>query len=633
MFDFVAKYKKRILIGLLVLIIPPFALFGIDSYFRDSPRGQVVATVGDYQITEHEFLEAVRQRQEMLRNLSGGRVDPAMLDSAELRSAVLENLIRQRVLLAHAVRSNVAVTADQVRALISQAPVFQDNGQFSLENYQAFLKQQGQSAVQFENTVRQEIMVRLLADAYAGSSFAPRSVAERLLRLTEQEREVSQVLITPDRFVDQVKLEEGAAKQYYEGNQAEFRIPEQVRVEYVALSAENVIKQAKIDPAEVKKFYEANARQFAVPETRQASHILLAVEKDAPEQAKAQARTLAAGLRAELAKTPARFAELAKKHSQDPGSAARGGELGAFTRGTMVKAFDDAVFALKPGEISPVVETEYGYHIIRVTEVTPGQSRSLEQARPEIEAELRKQSATRLFAEIAEKLNNTVFEQSDSLKPAAELVGQAPQQSGWITRSGGAQDPRLNDPKLLGAVFSEDVLVNRRNTEAVEVAPGTIVAARVIEHKPSVVQPFEQVREQIRKKLIGTRAASLAAEEGKRLMAALRAGESPQVNWTAPQIVSRTDPKGLPELLVRQAFRAGADKLPAYTGVESPNGQGYMLLRVSRVFDAQKIDRAQQKSLGEGLAQLLGEEQFGAFVTHLRNDAKVQINKEALERK
>lgn len=631
MFDLVAKYKKAIMIGLMVLIIPPFALFGIDTYFRDGARGQVVATVGDYEISEQEFQEAVRERQDALRNMSGGKVDPALLESPEQRIAVLENLVRQRVLLGHALRTGLTITPEQVRAMIAQAPIFQENGQFSLAMYQQFLKNRNQTAATFENSVRQDILLRQLSGVYAETSFVPRTVAERLLRITEQQREMSGAIISPERFAASVKLEDGAAKKYYDANQDEFRTAEQVRVEYVALSTEASLAQVQIDSQEVKQFYEQNQRQFGVAESRQASHILITVDKAAGADAKQKARSQAEQIRAEVAKNPNAFAELAKKHSQDPGSAAKGGDLGSFTRGSMVKAFDDAVFTMKVGEISQPVESDFGFHVIRVTGITPGTTRSLEQARADIETELKKQRAGRLYAELAEKFNNTVFEQSDSLKPAAELLKQAPQQSSWITRAG-ALDPKLNNPKLIQAIFSDDVLLNKRNSEAVEIAPGTIVSARVIEHKPSAMQPFEQIKGAIEKKLVDTRAAQLAAQEGRQQLEALRQGKDVQVPWTAAQVVSRADSKGLTEPVVRQLFKTDVSKLPAYSGVEAPGG-GYMLIRITKVVEPEKVDRAQQKSMSEGLAQLTGEEHFAAYVSSLKDKAKVSLNKEQIERK
>ena len=631
MFDLVQR-NKRIIQIVLAIVLLPFAFFGVDSYFRDSATGQTVAKVGDTEISEQEFQQALRERQEQLREMSGGRIDPSLLDSTELRVSVVETLIRRRVLLHHALRSGMTVNLDNIRAYIQQAPAFQgEDGKFSLARYEQILKGRNETAGMFENRVRQELLLGQLAEAYSATSVVPRTVAERVLRITEQQREISSALIPAQKFMQAVKLEEDAAKKYYDAHQDEFRVPEQVRVEYVTLSIDSMLPQIQVDPAEVKKYYDEHQRQFGVPEQRQASHILIAVDKSADAPAKQKAQAQAEQIYNDVKKNPASFADLAKKYSQDPGSAANGGDLGSFARGSMLKAFDDAVFNMKAGDISPPVESEYGYHIIRVTGITPGQARSLEQTRPEIEKELKKQVAGRQFAELAEKLNNTVFEQSESLQAAADLVKQAPRRSGWITRSGAAE-PQLNNPKLIQAIFSEDVRVNKRNTEAIETGPGTIVAARVAEHKPSSLRPFEEVNADITKKLTTQRANELAKQEGLRQLEELRQGKGVDLTWSAPQLVSRADPKGMNEALLRQAFKSDPRNVPSYTGVEGPDG-GYMLLRVTRVVEPEKVDSAQQKALSEGLAQVAGEEQFGAYLSSLKQKAKIKLNKDQLERK
>jgi peptidyl-prolyl cis-trans isomerase D len=630
MFDLVQR-NKRIIQIVLAIVLLPFAFFGVDSYFRDSTGGRAVVKVGDYEISEQEVSNSLRERQEYLRNLSGGRLDPALLDSPELRMSVIDALVRQRVLVDHAVRTGMTVSADQLRGYITQAPVFQEDGKFSMAKYEQFLKGRGETVKNFENRVRQELLLGQLAEAYTTTSIVPRTVAERLLRITEQSREVSRAVVPAEKFVAQVKLEEDAAKKYYDSHQDEFRTPEQVRIEYVTLSIDALAPSVKVDEAETKKFYEANQRQFGVGETRQASHILIAVDKSAGEDAKKKARAQADQIYAELKKNPNAFAELAKKHSQDPGSAAKGGELGTFGRGSMVKAFDDAVFGMKPGEISPPVETEYGFHVIRVTGVNPAQMKSFEEAKPAIEKELRKQQALQLYAKAADEFNNKLFEQSESLKGAAEIAKTQPKTSGWISRQG-TDDPLLNNPKLIQAVFTEDVRVNKRNTEAVELAPGTIVGARVVEHRPSAMQPLADVKAAIEKKLVQTRASQLAAQEGRKMLEQLKQGGSADVSWDAPQLVSRADTKGMPEPLVRQVFKADTNKLPSYSGVEAPAG-GFVLLRVSRVVDPDKSDRAQAKSLNEGLAQVVGEEQFNAYLASLKGKAKVKLDKEQFEKK
>lgn len=631
MFDFVHKHKKMIMITLFVLIIPPFALFGIDSYFQGMERSVELAKVGKYNITQQEFNRALRERQDDIMRMTGGKAPPELLENPELRSAALDELVRQRLLLDRALDRGMTISDQQLQSIIGELPMLQDEGKFSFDRYDLFLRTQGMTPAIFEARLRQDLLQQHIANAYAGSGFIPRTVAERLVRITEQQREVSQFVVTPDRFLPQVKLDADAAKKYYDGHQDEFRIPEQVRVEYVVLSADALQSQIPVDPAEVRKYYESHLDQYGTREERQAAHILIAADAAAGAEAKQKARARAEELYNQIKQKPASFADLAKQHSQDPGSAAKGGDLGFFGRGSMVKVFEDAVFRMKAGEISPPVESPYGFHVIRLAAIKPAQVRSFEEVRGQIEAELRKQQGGKKFAEIAENFNNLVFEQSESLKPAAELAKAGIQQSGWITREQ-AGDTRLNNPKLLQAIFSEDVLSNRRNTEAVEVAPGVLVAARLLERKPASVQPFSDVSAAIVKKLTLQQAGQLAVQEGRALLEKLKQGKDAQVAWAAPGLVSRAEPKGLSQPVLLQVFKADVSKLPGYAGVESPQG-GFTLLRISRVVEPEKTAADRQKALAEGLAQVVAQEEMAAYVASLKQKANVKINKEQLEKK
>lgn len=630
MFDLVHN-NKRVIQVVLALIMLPFAFFGIDSYFRDRAGAEAVASFHGHEITQQEFNNALRERQELLQQLSGGRADAAQLDNPELRYAVLDNLIRQRLLLDRAVRSGMTVSERQLQSAIGEIPAFQDNGKFSYDQYERLLKSQNLTPLQFEARVRQQIIMQQLDDAYADSNFVPRTVAQRVTRIAEEQREVSQAVISAERFVPQVRLEDGAAKKYYESHQEDFRIPEQVRVEYVTLSMDQLAAQAKVDPDEVKKYYEANRKQFEVKESRRASHILITVDPAAGADAKQKAKARAEEIYQQVKRKPDSFAELAKKFSQDPGSAEKGGDLGYFSRGSMVKAFDDAAFGMKPGEISPPVESEYGYHIIKLTDVRAGRSSSPEEVGAKLEAEVKKQTASRQYAELAEKLNNLVFEQSDSLKPAAELLHTQVRQSGWITRSQ-APDRELNNPRLLQAIFSDEVLNNKRNTEAIEVAPGTLVAARVIEHKPTAIKPFEQVQAEIVKTLTRQRAAQLAAQEGRQQLEQLKQGKPAQVSWGAPQLVNRGDSKGLPDAAMKRVFKTAVDKLPAYAGVEGPQGD-YSILRITRVVEPDKVPLDKQNALAQSLEQASSQAQLAGYVSELRREADVKIRPELMEKK
>ena len=634
MFEFIEKNKKWIMIAFLVLIVPPFMLFGVDVYFRDGGGGQSVAIVGDYGISTEEFSQALRERQVAIQRSLQGRINPEALDNPELRLAVLESLIQRRLLIQQAESSGIVVRDAELKAAIERQQLFNDeNGRFSYDRYVEFLRAEGMTPAIFEARMRQDLMIRQLASGLAETGFLPRSEAELLLTRISQEREVSHASLNPEDYLARVRIGPDAVKQYYDANPAEFRVPEQVRVEYLTLSVDALMQSVEASPEEVKQYYDSNRGQFGVEESRQASHILLAADPAAGADAKQKARARAEEIRSELQKNPDGFAAAAKKYSQDPGSAANGGDLGGrISRGSMkdTPELGKVIFELKPGEISSPVETQHGYHIVKVTAVHPATVKPFEEVRGQIEQEVKKRLAGRRFAELAEGFNNAVYEQSESLKPAAGLIKTEPRLSGWITRESG--EPPLNNPRMLAAIFSDEVLRERRNSEAVEVAPGTLVAARVVEHKAASAQPFDEVRAGLEKKLARREAARLAAEEGRKMLEALRQGKPVQVSWSAPQVVSREDPKELPAALRRPAFRVDVSTLPAYTGIDAAGG-AYHLLRVTRVQAPENVPPEKAKQLAEQMNGVLAQETLSAYVASIRQREGVKIFKEQLEKK
>jgi len=302
MFDFVAKRKRLVLVGLLVLILPPFALFGIETYFTGRDVGQAVARVGDHVISPDEFSRGLRDQ---LQRMTEGRVDPGTLDTPELRQATLEILIQRRLLIGRALQSGAVVPDQHLKGLISELPAFRDeSGKFSFARYEQYLKSEGKTPAQFETSVRQDIMLQQFANGFGRSAFVPRTMVEHVSRLLEQQREVSLHVIEPERFLHEVKLDSGAAKLYYGANAGEFRTEEQVRVEYVSLSVDSLAQQTMVDPAEVKKYYEASRSQFGVQETRQVRHILVSVDAKAGPVAKEKARVAAEEIYPAIAKDP-----------------------------------------------------------------------------------------------------------------------------------------------------------------------------------------------------------------------------------------------------------------------------------------------------------------------------------------
>jgi peptidyl-prolyl cis-trans isomerase D len=441
-------------------------------------------------------------------------------------------------------------------------------------------------------------------------------VAERLTALESQKREISDAPLRAEQYLAQAKVDDAKVKAYYDANPAQFSAPERVRAEYVVLSAQSLAGQEPVTDEEIRKVYEARASQFRVDEQRRASHILVKTKEEADK------------LLAELKKSPGSFAELAKKHSQDTGSAPNGGDLGWFAKGMMVKPFEDAAFAMKEGQLSGPVQSEFGYHIIKLTGVQAGKARPYEEVKKELGEQIARDKGARKFAEQAEAFSNLVYEQPDSLKPAAERFKLKVQTTGWVTKSASQELGALDNPKLLSALFSPDSIKNKRNTDAIEVAPSTLVSARVLEYQPARQRSFDEAKGEITDLLRKRQAAELAQKDGEAKLQALRKGQDPGIKWGNPRAVSRREPGGLPQEVLRQVVAADVAKLPAYVGVPVPDA-GYVLLRISKVIDPDPKQLAEDKSV----AQLYGGAQYEALLASLREHASIDVKKENLEKK
>lgn len=620
MFELIHK-RKRLAQVVLVLLVIPFAFFGLESYTRSIGGRDDVALVNGSPITQAEFAEELRRQQDRLRAAFGPNIDTEALDTTESRLALLESLVSQRLLADAALRGGLSVSDEQLRQTIAAVPAFQGDNGFSRSNYEALLRAQNMTPQMFEARLRHDMALTQLTEAVRGTAIASRTVTERLEAIQAERREVQEALIAAQPFLAQVKVSDAQVQAYYEVNPAEFRVPERVRAEYLVLSAEALGRGDAVSEADLQAAYEARASQYRVDEQRRASHILVKTEEEA------------AKLAAEARKNPGRFAALARKHSQDPGSAASGGDLGLFARGMMVPAFEAAAFRLKEGEISAPVKSEFGWHVIRVTGVQPAKVRPLAEVRAELAAELARQQGARRFAEAAEAFGNMVYEQSDSLRPAAERFKLTLQTSGWISRAAPAPDAGvLASPRLQGALFAADAVKARRNTDAIEVAPNVLVAARVIEHQPESQKKLEEVRADIERRLRAEEAARLARQAGEAKLAELRKGADAGLSWSAPKAVSRRSPQGVPAGALRQILATDPGKLPAYAGAERGT-EGYMLYRVARLLEPEPKTEAQRAAERARAAQLAGAGQLDAYVASLRARADIEIRQGNLEKK
>ncbi|MGB7501959.1 MAG: SurA N-terminal domain-containing protein [Azonexus sp.] len=626
MFDAVRNNKKIVQI-FLALITLPFAFFGVDSYVRNAGTGDAVAKIGDVKISPQQFQQAMREQQERLRTQMGAQFDAKMLDTPEARKAILDDLVDQQLLILEANKKGLFASDDTIRRTIGAIDAFKVDGKFSPERYEAALRGQGMSPAGFEARLRQDLTLQQLATAVSQSGVTARTVSDRILAMQTETRDIQEYRLPLDAYLDKVKLADGAVRKFYDDNSKQFEMPEQAKVEFVVMSMETIGAQLTVSDAEIKAWYDGHMDRYQQAEERRASHILIGSEKIGKDKAKAKAEEILK----EVRKNPAAFADLARKNSDDPGSAAKGGDLGYFGRGMMVKPFEDTTFTLKDGEISGIVESDFGFHIIKLTGVHAAKGKELAEVRGEIEAELKKAAGSRKFAEAAEGFSNTVYEQSDSLKPAAEKFGLAVKQSEWLGRQANPANGPLANEKLLAAVFSEDSIKNKRNTEAVEIAPNTLVAARIVDYKPATLQPFDGVKGSIETLLKHQEAQVLARKDGEARLEALRKGDD-KLGWGAVKSVSRLDPRQIPPPAVPTVFKMDTSKLPAYAGVDLP-GSGYALFKLGKLNAGEALDDARKQALLRQLNTLEAQEEVQSYLAALRSRYKVDINKAVLDAK
>jgi peptidyl-prolyl cis-trans isomerase D len=626
MFDSIRNHKKYLMGFLLILIIPSFVLFGVQGFNERNERGQPVATVDGQDITRQEWEQAHEAESRRLRETMPG-LDARLLDSEEARYATLERMVRQRVLATAAQKLHL-VTTDQrlARDLQSNETIASlrgPDGKLDVEAYRQLVGRQGMTPEMFENQVRADLSQRQVAQGIQSSGIATAALAKVSLDAFFQRREARIVSFTPSQFAARVVPTDAEIEAFYNSNAALFQAPEQVDVEYLVLDAAALQRSVTLAEADVRAYYEQNASRLAGAEERRASHILLTVPAGAPAADKEAVRARAAALLEQVRKAPQTFAAVAKAQSQDPGSSDRGGDLDFFARGAMVKPFDDAVFALQKGAISDLVESEFGFHIIQLTDIKAPQTRSFESMRAEIEASLRTQQAQKLFAENAETFSNLVYEQGDSLKPAAERLKLEIQTAKGLQRQPRPGAGVLSNARLLDAVFAPASLESKRNTEAIETASGQLVSVRVVQHNKAQTRPLAEVRDGVRTRLVAQRSAELAREAGEKQLAAWQAGAD---TTTLPPAltVSRDNAQGLSAQVLNAVLSANPQQLPAWLGVNQGE-QGYTVVRVDQVLPRQPREAAMANEEVQQYSQWWAGAEGQAYYDLLKQRFKVEV--------
>ena len=626
MFDFVRKHTRVMQFLLFLLIFPSFVLFGLEGYNRFREGGETVATVDGHDITQAEWDAAHRTQVERMRS-SMPSVDVKLFDSSEAKYSTLERLVRDRLLQVAAGKLRLGASDGRLAAELQQNPSIASlrraDGTLDIERYRQLLATQGMSPESFEAQVRSDLASRQVIAGVGVTSFSPAVLADVTLNAFYEQRQVQVARFAPADFVAQIKPTDAELEAFYKANADKFQSTERADIEYVVLDLAAVQKGIVVAEADLKTYFEQNAARLAGLEERRASHILINADKVASADQRDAARNKAQALLAELQKTPNQFAEIARKNSQDAGSAAKGGDLDFFGRGAMVKPFEEAVFALKKGDISGIVETEFGFHIIRLTDIKVPEQKTFESQRAKLEVEVRGQLAQRKFAEAAEQFTNLVYEQSDSLKPVAERLKLEVQLATNIGREAVAAPTAANHPKLLAAVFSQDSIEKKRNTEAVELAPNVLAAARMTSYSPARTLPLEEVKARVRDQLVAQQSAERARAEGTAKLAEWKS--APDTAKLAPAVViSREAKQTYPTALVEAALRASTQTMPAWIGVDLGTS-GYAVVKVEKILPRDSSNAASLSRERDQYAQWWASAEGLAYYKLLKEKFKAEI--------
>ena len=626
MFDFIRKHTKWTMALLFLLIVPSFVLVGMNNN-PVAEKGSVVAKVDGTEITQPEWDREHLKEVDRLR-ISMPTIDAKLLDSPEARFATLERMVRDRVIAVTADKLKLSTSNEHLARELQNSPEIaalrRPDGTLDMERYRQLLSTQGLSPEMFEGNVRSDLSRRQVLAGVSGSSIVVNAAADLALNAFLEKREVQVARFNSADYAAKLNPTDADIEQFYKANERLFQAPEQASIEYVLLDLDTVAKSITVNEADLKTYYEQNSKQLASAEERRASHILITAAATAAaaqrDQAKARAEELLAGLQ----KSPETFAEVAQKNSQDPGSASSGGDLDFFARGAMVKPFEDAAFSMKKGEISGVVASDFGFHIIKLTDVKVPKQRSFEEMRPELEAVLKKQQAQKKFSETAEAFSNGVYEQADSLKPVADRLKLEIKTAANVLRQPlpGASGPLAN-PKFLNALFSTDSTEKKRNTEAIDVGANQLASGRLVQYSAARTQPLSDVVKNVRERWLAERSSEDARKSGMATLAVWKTNPATAV-LAPPVLVSRDQAQQLPAKVVDAALRADTATLPVLTGVDL-GSQGYAIVKVNKVVPRDPIPEAALQAQRNQYSQQWSAAETLAYYNGLKERAKAEI--------
>ena len=631
MFDFFRKHTwlLKIVLGFVVLAFVGGGVYqGYGSFMGDD--NSTVAKVDGRKITRNEWENAQRAQIDRVRQQMPN-VDAKLFDTPEMKRQSLDAVVRERVMLAAADKLHLTTTDERLQRLFASDPQFaflrNPDGSVNKDALSA----QGMSSEMFAQRLRQDFSLRQVAQGITGTVFAPLSATNAALDAMFQQREVQvQQFATKDSAANVTPTDADIEKYYKDAaNAAQFMAPEVESIEYVVLDLESLKKGIVISDKELRDSYAANEKRYTSPEERRASHILVKVDAGASAADRAKAKAKADGLLAQVKQTPASFAEVARKNSDDPGSAEKGGDLDFFGRdGLAAKPLEDAAFKLATDAISDLVESDFGYHIVKLTGLRGGEKKPFEAVKAELEAETKTQLAQKKFSEVAVEFTNMVYEQPDSLKSVVDKfkLELRTAQNVKRTPAPGAAGPVAN-AKFLEALFGNDAIRNKRNTEAIETAASTLVSGRVVKYEAAHQLPLAEMKAKVRERLVVVQAAALARKLGEARLAELRAAPASAMVEAAVTL-SRAQPGDLPAKLVDAILKAPTTTLPAAIGVDLGDA-GYAVAKIGKVLGRDPVTADASRAQSQ-YAQAWGDAESQAYYNALKTRFKVELRPGAL---
>lgn len=617
---------------LMVLVAIPFVLFGINYYFQ-AGGGEGVVSVDGHKISQDDFKEGLElQIDRMRQGMQGANLDLSLREQPQVRYEVLQGLVNRQLMVDYANKNHLYIPNSLLVKEISQVQAFQENGHFSQAKYESLMNQRGLTVSGFEEKLRDDLKVQLEQETLMTTQWVSDTSVSAYVALNDQKREVQWVTYPLSQWNSNNPIPSQDIANYYKVHHADYQLPERVKVQYVELSQQAVLQQLPPPTSlEIQTYYDdpKHAKLWLVPEQRAARHILFKVPQGASEAETKAIEVKAQKVLAQLKEHPDQFAADARQYSDDPGSAARGGDLGSFEKGLMTPNFEAAVFSATKGQLIGPVQTPFGWHIIQVTDIIPEHSKSLSNVAPIIEQNILSDKARKIYADEAEGFSNKVFEQGGSLDGVAQSYHLKLNQSDWISKGVPSGNTALDQSKLRTQIFSPPVLEKGRNTEVVEVAPEVLVAAHVMAHEPSSVQTLAEVSQKISEVLSDQRMHQEAVGQLTHWIDDLKQKKDIAGKWSSPVSLSLSGESTVNDpvsLAVKNAlFTQKTDQWPYYFQVQIPELKSIAIVRWVATQRGDPTQGHLRAQAAPALAQAYSDEVMLGFLNHLHHDAKIEL--------